>query len=310
MTAAGGQGGGGAAGWLGRERVALAECDSTNDEAAARAAAGAPHGLVVTATAQRRGRGRLGRAWYSPPGGTLQSACEATAGVPGGGGLPSGGDVAGGAPGGDNLYLSCVLRPALPPAALPPITLAAGVAVAEAVAAFEVEARLKWPNDVLAARPGPAGAPGAAGRKLAGILTEMTTQAGRIDFVILGIGVNLATTAFPPELRDIATSLAIERGGRPVAAPAFLAQLLARLEAWLDRFFAGGIGAVAADFARWSGMAGRTVRVNTAAGPIVGRVRGITGDGGLDVVDDRGHAHVVMAGDVVEIEPGSGGGAP
>lgn len=284
--------GGVAGGWLGRERVCLEECDSTNDEAAARAAAGAAHGLVVTAAAQRRGRGRLGRAWYSPPGDGLQSPCEATDGVPGGG----------------NLYVSCVLRPALAPAALPPITLAAGVAVAEAVAAFGVEARLKWPNDVLAAGTG---AGGGAGRKLAGILTEMTTQAGRIDFVILGIGVNLATTAFPPELAGIATSLAIERGGRPVATAAFLTEMLGRLERWLDRFFAGGIGAVAAEWTRWSGMAGRVVRVDTAAGPIRGRVRGITGDGGLDVVDDRGHDHVVMAGDVVELEPGAGedGGA-
>lgn len=103
--------------WLGHHRVELAECGSTNDEAARLARAGASHGTVVIAHAQRAGRGRDGRAWASPPG--------------------------------LGLYLSAVVRPPLPLGLVPPMTLAIGVAVCDAARAFGAAARLKWPNDVL-----------------------------------------------------------------------------------------------------------------------------------------------------------------
>jgi BirA family transcriptional regulator, biotin operon repressor / biotin---[acetyl-CoA-carboxylase] ligase len=239
--------------WLGVELHELDECDSTSDEAAARAAAGAPHGAVVTAAAQRRGRGRLGRPWHSPPG--------------------------------ENLYLSCVLRPVVPVASLPPVTLAAGVAVAEAVAAFGVRAAVKWPNDVVVGR-----------RKLAGILTEMTTRGDRLDFVVLGIGVNLGTRAFPTELAAVATSLALE-GGR--ASPAgFRARLLPGLQIWLDRFFQGGVAAIGPAWTRWSGMEGARVRVRSGSVDTEGTAFGIGPDGSLDVRDDQGHHVKVVAGDV------------
>lgn len=241
--------------WLGAELHELDQCDSTSDEAAARAAEGAPHGTVVVASAQRRGRGRLGRPWYSPPG--------------------------------ENLYLSCVLRPPLPAAALPPVTLAAGVAVAEAVAGFGVHAALEWPNDVVA-----------RGRKLAGVLTEMTTRGDRLDFLILGIGVNLGSRSFPPELAGIATSLALECG-RDVRPDEFRARLLPALESWLDRFFTGGVAAIGPAWTRWSGMEGARVRVTIAGRVVEGTARGIGADGSLDVLDDRGHHVCVVAGDVV-----------
>lgn len=103
--------------WLGRAWQDLDECVSTNDEAAAWAKAAAPHGAVVVARTQSRGRGRLGRSWYSPP------------------------DA--------NLYFSVLLRPSLRPAELPPITLATAVALAETVRQFGFAVELKWPNDLL-----------------------------------------------------------------------------------------------------------------------------------------------------------------
>src|SRR5690606_523786 len=159
-------------GWLGVLRVELSDCGSTSDVAMALAGAGAPHGTVVIARAQRQGRGRLGRRWYSPPG--------------------------------ERLYLSLLLRPALPAAAIPPITLAAGVAVAEAAAELGAAPRLKWPNDVLT-----------AGGKLAGVLTETTSRGDRVEAAVVGVGVNVRTAEFPPELRGVATSLARELG-RPI----------------------------------------------------------------------------------------------
>ena len=245
--------------WLGTELHELGEVDSTNDEAAARAAAGAPHGAVVVAAAQRRGRGRLGRAWFSPPG--------------------------------DNLYISCLLRPPLAPVAVPPVTLAAGVAVCEVVAGFGVHAAVKWPNDVVV-----------AGRKLAGILTEMTTRGASLEFLVLGIGVNLATRAFPPELAAIATSIAIE-SGRVVSPAEFRARLLPALEVWLDRFFAGGVPAVAPAWTQWSGMLGSRVRVIAEGGrTFEGIAQGLGEDGSLDGLDDRGHHVKVVAGDVIVVQ--------
>jgi BirA family transcriptional regulator, biotin operon repressor / biotin---[acetyl-CoA-carboxylase] ligase len=212
----------------------------------------------VVAAAQRRGRGRLGRTWYSPPG--------------------------------DNLYISCVLRPPLAPVAVPPVTLAAGVAVAEAVVDFGVRAAVKWPNDVVV-----------AGRKLAGILTEMTTRGGSLEFLVLGIGINLATRAFPPELAAIATSLALE-SGTVVPAAEFRARLLPALEIWLDRFFAGGVPAVAPAWTERSGMLDSRVRVIAEGRTFEGIAKGLAGDGSLDVLDDRGHHVKVVAGDVIVVQ--------
>ena len=103
--------------WLGCQRVELDECESTNDEAARFARAGARHGTIVTARAQRSGRGRDGRAWSS----------SRDAG----------------------LYLSAVIRPPLPLVDVPPMTLAIGIGLCDAARAVGAAAELKWPNDAL-----------------------------------------------------------------------------------------------------------------------------------------------------------------
>ncbi|HSN30667.1 MAG TPA: biotin--[acetyl-CoA-carboxylase] ligase [Kofleriaceae bacterium] len=102
--------------WLGCQKILLAECGSTNDEAARLARAGARHGTVVIAEQQRAGRGRDGHVWTSPPGG---------------------------------LWMSAVLRPSLPLVDVPPMTLAIGIGVCEAARQAGAAAVLKWPNDVL-----------------------------------------------------------------------------------------------------------------------------------------------------------------
>ncbi len=103
--------------WLGKPCITLDQCVSTNDEAARLARAGAVHGTIVVADTQTGGRGRMGRAWTSPPGG--------------------------------NLYLSCVLRPPLALPQTPALALAIGIAVCDAVRSVGAPAQLKWPNDVL-----------------------------------------------------------------------------------------------------------------------------------------------------------------
>ena len=233
--------------WLGHERIHLPRCDSTNDEAAERARRGAAHGTIVTADEQTAGRGRRGRTWHSPAG--------------------------------RNLYLSCVLRPPIEAAAVPPIALAAGVAVAETVNQRGVAASVKWPNDVLA-----------SGKKLAGILAEMSTRDMGLDYVILGIGVNLGSRSFPDDIAHRATSVALEGGDGE--REGFLTSLLAALEARLDDYFVRGMEAIHRPWTE------RMYVGLVQVGDIQGMPRGIDEDGALILEDASGARHRIVAGDV------------
>jgi len=175
----------------GRAVRLLASTGSTNDDAKAWASAGAPHGAVVIANAQERGRGRHGRTWSTPPGETLA--------------------------------LSVVLRPRVEPAALPPIALVAGLAAREAIALRVPGAMVKWPNDVWIGE-----------RKIAGVLVEGALSGARVEHVVVGIGINVSRTEFPPGLS--ATSLALESSpdlDRGALALDLLDALDRELAAWL-----------------------------------------------------------------------------
>ncbi len=255
--------------WLGVHREFRAECGSTNDLAAALARVGAPSGTVVYAARQTAGRGRAGRAWASPDGA--------------------------------GLYASMIVRLALVPRDIPPITLAVGVAACDLARGLGAPCVLKWPNDLVVRR-----ADGL--RKLGGILTETTTEGGRLDAVVIGIGLNLDFGAAPPaELTGIATSIADERAraGRAGAVPdhhEVLDRLCAELEPWLERYVAGGVPAIAP---AWTARADRAGRVRTSVGgaSILGQPDGLDPDGALRVIDDTGRVHRILAGDVVDAVP-------
>jgi BirA family biotin operon repressor/biotin-[acetyl-CoA-carboxylase] ligase len=240
--------------WLGRAWRHLLRTGSTNDEAAAWARAGAPAGAVVVADEQDKGRGRLGRRWHSPPG--------------------------------TSLYLSAVLRPALPPHRVPPLTLAAGVAVAEALVAFDVVPALKWPNDVLL-----------DGKKVAGILTEMSSDLDRVHHVVVGIGVNLNVDAFPDELTAIATSLQLARGAA-VSRAEFAATLCARLEHWVDAFVADGAPPVVAAWKQHARFLGRRVTVTAGRDRMEGVAEDLEDDGALRLRLDDARAIRVFSGEL------------
>lgn len=180
---------------VGRELVCLDSVDSTNTECKRRVMAGAREGLVVVANEQTGGRGRRGRPFLSPR------------------------DT--------GLYLTAVLQPLLQPAQAVCLTAWAAVAVCDAVEdAAGVRPQIKWTNDIIL-----------NGKKLCGILTEMEVEAesGQLLYVIPGIGINCneRLSDFPPELRDVATSLAIELG-----QPVHRAALAAALIRALDRMYA------------------------------------------------------------------------
>jgi len=221
---------------LGTPHLHLRETGSTNDRARELATAGAPHGTLVTTDHQVAGRGRQGRAWTSPPGRAL--------------------------------LMSLVLREVTPL-----LTIAAGVAVADAVGA---RTAIKWPNDVLL-----------DGRKVAGILAEARPREG---WAVLGIGLNVALRPddFPPELRDRAGTL----GRPPEDVPAVLAAILAALErrlaqpaerlldAWRAR------DALAGRVVTWDGGRGTADGIDED-----GRLR-ISLDGGGTTTLDAGEVHL------------------
>jgi len=235
------------------------EVDSTNDLALARASAGAPHGLVILADAQRAGRGRRGRAWHSP----------ADAGV----------------------YMSVVLRPTAWADALSLVTLAAGVSVAHGLrAATGLALELKWPNDVVIGRPW---------RKVAGILSESVSAVSTVDAVVVGIGVNVRPTAFPPEIAHRATALEAELG-REVDRAACGVEILAALAGVLGRLERGDRVWVLDEWRRLgaAGLGGVPVRWNDEHGERRGLARDLDDRGALVVEAGGGRVERLVAGEV------------
>jgi len=189
---------------------------------------------------------------------------------------------------GQSLLLSVLLRPTGPVTTAPQLSLMGGLAVADALAEVaSVAARIRWPNDLLV-----------DGRKVCGILAEASSDgAGRLHHVILGIGVNLAQTAFPDALAERATSLRLVTGRVPDAA-AVLAAVLEQFARRYDAWRAGGFTALRAAWLERSTLPGQPVRLpdgSDGVGEDVGDdgvLRARTGDGRL--------VHIVSGGTVEE----------
>lgn len=225
--------------------------DSTMRRAAELAREGAPAGAIVGADEQTAGQGRMGRRWHSPPGG--------------------------------GLYFTMILRPRLGPAELPLVTLALGVAVADAIQMFTgLPCDLRWPNDVLA-----------NGRKIAGILAQMQDGA-----VLAGIGVNVGQADFPPEIREIATSIILETGAEHDKH--FLLRAIAGgIASHVKILESSGAEAILRLFAAASSyVAGRRVAVELPAGEAHGVTAGLTPAGHLLLRTDSGEEITITAGGV------------
>jgi BirA family biotin operon repressor/biotin-[acetyl-CoA-carboxylase] ligase len=193
-------------------------------------------------------------------------------------------------PAGKNLYASLVLRPELPPQRAPELTLLAAVAVAETLRGDGVVASIKWPNDLQV-----------GGRKIAGILTELSAEADRVHFVVLGIGVNLnaSPSDFPSDVAETATS--VQRVlGRRVNRAAFLARLLRTLEQWLDLHEQQGFEPVRARWRALSSTLGEEVLVKAERREIRGRAEDIDVDGAL-LLRTEGGLERVLVGDVEQV---------
>lgn len=264
------------AGAFARHVTVRACTGSTNDDASAAAAQGAPEGYTVIAAEQTAGRGRRGASWHSPP---LHG-----------------------------LYLSTVLRPDRWPAvrerastpAATLVTLMAGVAVAGAVHAVSgVAVELKWPNDVMARVP--AAAAGTSWRKLAGILAEGASDGARLRTVVVGIGLNLRPSHAPDEVAARMITLAdlVGHHAEPLPLRGIVAALLERLADGCDRLAQGRTDHIRVEWTRLApSVAGTRVRWHRHGVAEAGWAAGIDEYGALRVRrEDHGEA-LVHGGDV------------
>jgi BirA family biotin operon repressor/biotin-[acetyl-CoA-carboxylase] ligase len=236
---------------IGRPVVVKNVTESTNDDARQAAAKGAPHGAVFLADSQTRGRGRSGHAWHSPAG--------------------------------ENLYLSVVLRPNIPPMALPPLTLAIGVCVARVVdtaLGIDGTARIKWPNDVYVGED-----------KLAGILVETSLRGASIDAVVVGMGINVHTVVFPDDLR--ATSLRL-LGARELDRSVLAARLLGEISRAVTSFEHQRLVPFHAEIERRDLLRGRLIEIHG----VEGTASGVDVDGFLCVTARDGTTHRFGSGSV------------
>lgn len=228
----------------------------------------APHGTLVVCGAQTGGRGRHGRTWGSPIGG---------------------------------LWMSVVLRPELAAGKAARVTQTAAVAVAKALWGFGVEARIKWPNDLLVDPDGPEG-----GRKICGILAESSVEnvpvaskrvgaadlgERRVDFVVLGVGLNANLEPADLGIADGGVTSVSSELGRKVDLLELLATVLSRLDYEIPRM-SRDFGAVLDDWKALDCTLGERVRVQSFGREIEGHAVDLTSEGALVIDTPQGREEV------------------
>ena len=232
---------------------------STNDRALELAIAEEPEGGLVLAEEQTHGRGRRDRTWWSAP----------YAGI----------------------YASLILRPAMPATRAPLLTFMAAVAVADALnEQTGLKARIKWPNDVLV-----------GGRKIAGVLGEVRGNEPEVREMVIGFGVNVnhAAADFPAAVRDLATSVRLERGEAIDRAP-LLAAILEGFERRYARLLRDGPATLLKEWETLSALApGAPVAVAGPTGRVEGGFAGIDDEGGLVLLDPAGRRVRVPFGEIL-----------
>lgn len=193
-------------------------------------------------------------------------------------------------PPGKSLAMSVIVRPEIPPSRAPELTLVTAVALAETLRDSGVEARIKWPNDVQL-----------GGKKVAGILTELSADTERVHFVILGIGVNLnvPVNEFPPELAELATSILAVRKA-PVHRALFTAALLGKLESWLDVWTEEGFAPIRTAWKQLSSTLGQEVVVRADGKELRGVAEDIDESGAL-LLRVGGRLERILSGDVEQL---------
>ncbi len=241
---------------LGHNIIYKETMSSTMDEAVRLGIAGAKEGTVVCAESQTKGRGRLGREWVSPPG--------------------------------KGIYASLLLRPLTPLNEVAQLTLVSAVAICEAIRTVSgLEARIKWPNDILI-----------SGKKVAGILTELNAEMDRVRFVVVGFGINVNTLI--SQLPVEATSLKIQ-GQKDFSRLSILQEILRSFETWLEIFEKKGFSSVSGRWKDLSWTLGQRVKFVEPLGEIEGLAFDLAFDGSLLLRKDSGEVVKKHSGEAVHL---------
>jgi BirA family biotin operon repressor/biotin-[acetyl-CoA-carboxylase] ligase len=193
-------------------------------------------------------------------------------------------------PKGTGVWMSLIIRPNLSLAKAPQLTLLTAVAMSKAIEMLlsNVKVQIKWPNDLFV-----------NGKKVCGILTELSAEENRVDYLVIGTGVNVnhVLTDFPEELQQVATSLRIESG--TVLQRAELVQAFCRsFEREYQFYLANGFERIREEWEASSCTLGRVVKVYNYQSELEGRAVGLDSDGALLVEDVLGNRHKVYSADV------------
>ncbi|HET7577811.1 MAG TPA: biotin--[acetyl-CoA-carboxylase] ligase [Bacillales bacterium] len=230
---------------------------STQEIAHQLAREGAHEGTIVVTEEQTGGRGRLGRPWHSPKG--------------------------------SGIWISLILRPHIPPAQAPQLTLLAAVGVVKGIrAATGLECDIKWPNDILVNR-----------KKLVGILTELQADPDQVNSVIVGMGINVNVEHqdFPDELGKIATSIRTETG-REIDRADLLQHILLQIEQLYQDYLREGFHLVKLLWESNAVSLGQVIHARTLQGSIVGKAMGLSENGFLILEDESGKRHEISSADI------------
>jgi len=242
---------------MGQKLHIYGEVDSTQTIAHSLVASGAPEGTLVLAESQTSGRGRMGRKWHSPAG--------------------------------KGIWMSLVLTPRIPVYFMPQLTLLCAVALCRSIQkTVEVDAGIKWPNDLLV-----------GGKKISGILLESSGEDERLKYVIAGIGIsaNLSVEDYPEELRSVATSLAIERGAE-VSREALVQSFLQEFEELYDLYLEEGFAPIRLLWEAQSVTLRRPIRTHTPQGIVEGMAESLDDSGALTVMTNAGERVKIYSGDI------------
>lgn len=192
-------------------------------------------------------------------------------------------------PKGKGIWMSLILKPRVPVYFVPQLTLLTAVALCRAIRReCGVEIGIKWPNDLLV-----------KGRKVSGILLEMSGEDERLKYVIAGVGItaNLTETDFPEELKPVATSLALESGS-PIEREALIAAFLNELEQLYDLYLENGFAPIRIMWEAMSVSLNCPIRVKTSEGMLEGRADSLDDSGALTVITEDGRKVKIYSGDV------------
>jgi BirA family transcriptional regulator, biotin operon repressor / biotin---[acetyl-CoA-carboxylase] ligase len=192
-------------------------------------------------------------------------------------------------PAGQGLYFSVLLRPKLRPVEATQLTVVAATALVRAIeAATPVRPVIKWPNDLLV-----------GGRKIAGVLTELSAELDTIKHLILGIGLDVNQTAkdFAPEIREVATSLRIA-GGESVSRPELATRILREFDRDYARICGGGFEGLADEWETRCTTIGQNVAIRIGERILKGRAESLDADGALLIRTQHGRLERIIGGDV------------